>query len=309
MKKYCHCSIVIILMAFASSCGNLPSQEELATMSLEERWAYLEEGQPLEEVHHLLGEPVRTIQKGNISLDQYDCALCLTKVDKHNGLLAWNLPVKGFEEEAQLFYIGEAPSDLTRTIMKSLSSSISSGKESIKPYKENMEEVLDDLFQEIESLQGEKGQQLKETLQKNTVEGLEELRRFLKEDVGEHTEEWLALQKELMEKGWEEHGDEAIEFLDELTEEIKNLKVEDVKINNKNEPTAKEKEQGRPETRAAQWAAIKEGMTEEEVVGILGEPKSKKHWSGNIDYKYECFHCKVVFNERGKVWAWHSPEL
>lgn len=228
MKKYCYCSMVMLLVTFASSCGSVPTQEELGAMSLEERWSYLEEGQTSEEVHHLLGEPVRTIQNGNIRLDQYACALCLTKVDATKGLLAWNPPVEGFEEEAQLFYIGEEPSDLGTSILKGITSSIFSnnGNTAINPTTSSQEikDVLDGVFQEIEALGGVKGQELKEALQKNGAEGLAELRQFLDEHIGENGEQLVALQQQLLQQGWDEHGEEAIQALEKLTQELRAMK-------------------------------------------------------------------------------------
>lgn len=298
MKKYSCYSLVAALMMSLLSCNHWPTQEELANMNLEERWGYLQEGQSLEEVHHLVGEPIRTLQQGNIQLDQYDCALCLTKVSKHNGLLAWNAPVQGFEEEAQLIYIGEQSTN----VLDNLVSMLPSGEE-VESAGEEMKEALEGLFQEMEKqLSGEKGKEWRESLERNTKEGLQELERFLREDVGDNTEGLLQLQKELLEKNWEEHGEEIIQLLEELQQKLQELEAE-------KEGPSSTTEIEVPTSRAAQWAAIKIGMTEEEVVAILGVPTSKSYWGGSIIYKYECHLCKVTFNEEGKVWTWSSPDL
>lgn len=219
MKKYNCYSLVAVLMVSLLSCNHWPTQEELASMSLEERWGYLQEGQSLEEVHHLLGQPIRTIQQGNIQLDQYDCALCLTKVSKHNGLLAWNAPVQGFEEEAQLIYIGEQPNG----ILENLSSMLPSGEE-VESAGEDMKEALEGFLQEMENqLSGEEGKEWRESLERNAKEGLQELERFLKEDIGEQAEEFLQLQQEFLEQNWEENREEVIQLLEELNQKLQEL--------------------------------------------------------------------------------------
>lgn len=282
------------------ACNQLPSQEEMASMSLEERWGYLEEGQSSEEVQHILGEPIRTVQQGNIQLNQYDCALCLTKVDKHSGLLAWNAPVKGFEEEAQLIYIGEESS----SVFEDLTSMLPSDEE-VEAAGADMKDALEGLFQEMEKqLSGEEGKAWREELERNAKEGLQELERFLREDIGDNTEGFLQLQKELLEENWEEHKDEVIQLLEEL-----NQKLQELEENKEQEYPPSTTEREVPIGRAAQWAAVKKGMTEAEVIAILGVPNSKRHWAGNVIYKYECHLCRVTFNEQGKVWTWSSPDL
>jgi outer membrane protein assembly factor BamE (lipoprotein component of BamABCDE complex) len=295
MNKAYGYGMIGILIWGLGACQGLPTAEELNNMTQEERWAYLEEGQSLEEVHHLLGEPIRTLQKRNITLDQYDCALCLTKVDKNSGLLAWNPPVKGFEEEAELLYMGEPPTNWSRKLLKSLPSLPKHTFE--LPSKQEIEEALNDVRREIEALKGEKGEKLLRILRKQSEEGLQELQRFLEEDIGENAEEW----RRVLEQNWEEHGPEIIEQLEQLTQELKNLKEEE------NYKIVEEEE--RPTTRAEQWIAIREGMTMDEVVAVLGEPNSVKQWSGNTRFTYECFNCTVTFDRLGRVWAWNSPEL
>lgn len=61
-------------------------------------------------------------------------------------------------------------------------------------------------------------------------------------------------------------------------------------------------------TRSEKWESLKKGMTEETVLRILGKPSSKKSWSGQTSYKFECFLCETTFNENGKLWSWYSPE-
>lgn len=61
--------------------------------------------------------------------------------------------------------------------------------------------------------------------------------------------------------------------------------------------------------REQQWKKIRNGLTKKQVIEILGEPNSTKHWSGNTEFTYECFTCTVTFGKTGKVWAWHSPSF
>lgn len=61
-------------------------------------------------------------------------------------------------------------------------------------------------------------------------------------------------------------------------------------------------------TRSEKWECLEMGMSEETVLRILGKPSSKKTWSGQKSYKFECFLCKTTFDQNGKLWAWHSPE-
>jgi outer membrane protein assembly factor BamE (lipoprotein component of BamABCDE complex) len=61
-------------------------------------------------------------------------------------------------------------------------------------------------------------------------------------------------------------------------------------------------------TRSEKWACLEKGMSEETVLRILGKPSSKKSWSGQTSYKFECFLCKATISENGKLWAWHGPE-
>ncbi|MFK7797831.1 MAG: hypothetical protein AB8E82_10290 [Aureispira sp.] len=299
MKKAYGYGIIGILILGLWSCQGLPTAEALNNMTQEERWAYLEEGQTLEEVHHLLGKPIRTLQKRNIILDQYDCALCLTKVDENSGLLAWNSPVKGFEEEAELLYMGEAPRNWSRELLKNLPSLPKHSFE--MPSKQEMEDVWKEVMNEIEELKGEKGENLLRILRKQSNDGLQELQRFLEEDVGDNAEEWLKAQREVLEKKWEERGPELINQLEQLTQELKNLKGE--------EAYEMVQQEDRPATRAEQWVAIRSGMNMDEVVALLGEPSSVKQWSGNTQFTYECFTCTVTFDRYGKVWAWNSPAL
>ncbi len=311
MNNACYYSSVVLLFLLLFSCDSLPSEEALSEMSLEERWGYLEEGQTAEEVHHLLGAPVHTVQRGNIRLDQYDCALCLTKVGKNSGLMAWNPPVKGFEEEADLLHIGEAPSDLPTSILKGLSSSIFSTapNASAPNLSENLEATWEELFEGIERFRGEEGRALREQLRRHAEGSALELQRFLEKNVGENLEGFLRLQEEMLRQGWEEHGDEAVQFLEQLTKELKDL-------DSKSRDSSSTKGQRAPEptetaalTRADQWAAIKRGMEVQQVIDLLGEPTAKRRWSGNLEYTYECFTCVVTFNEQGQVWAWNSPEF
>ena len=292
--------IIGVLIWGIWSCQKLPTAEELSNMTQNERWAYLEEGQSLEDVHHLLGQPVRTLQKRNIILDQYDCALCLTKVDKNSGLLAWNPPVKGFEEEAELLYMGEPPRNWSHELLKNLPSLSEHTLE--MPSKREMEKILNDVRNEIEALKGEKGEKLLRILRNKSENGLQELQRFLEEDIGEHAEEW----RKILEENWEAHGPEIISQLEQLTQELKSLKEEEVY---RMVPPENSTDAQAPATRVEQWIAIQEGMTMDEVVALLGEPSSVKQWSGNTRFTYECFNCTVTFDRFGRVWAWHSPEF
>jgi len=61
-------------------------------------------------------------------------------------------------------------------------------------------------------------------------------------------------------------------------------------------------------TRPEKWACLEKNMSEETVLKILGKPSSKKSWSGQTSYKFECFLCETTFNQNGKLWSWNSPE-
>lgn len=61
-------------------------------------------------------------------------------------------------------------------------------------------------------------------------------------------------------------------------------------------------------TRSEKWDCLQKGMSEETVLRILGKPSSKKSWSGQTSYKFECFLCRTTLDENGKLWAWHGPE-
>ncbi|CAA6802088.1 MAG: Unknown protein [uncultured Aureispira sp.] len=61
-------------------------------------------------------------------------------------------------------------------------------------------------------------------------------------------------------------------------------------------------------TRFEKWDCLEKRMTKETVVRILGKPSSKKNWSGQTSYTFECFLCETTFDENGKLWSWHSPE-
>jgi hypothetical protein len=60
-------------------------------------------------------------------------------------------------------------------------------------------------------------------------------------------------------------------------------------------------------TRFEKWESLEEGMLQENVFRILGKPSSKKNWGGQTSYKFECFSCKVTFNENGQLWSWFGP--
>ncbi|MFT5647905.1 MAG: hypothetical protein ACI976_002600 [Aureispira sp.] len=61
-------------------------------------------------------------------------------------------------------------------------------------------------------------------------------------------------------------------------------------------------------TRSEKWESLEMGMSEETILRILEKPSSKKNWSGQKTYTFECFLCTTTFDKKGKLWSWHSPE-
>ncbi|WMX13306.1 MULTISPECIES: hypothetical protein [unclassified Aureispira] len=60
-------------------------------------------------------------------------------------------------------------------------------------------------------------------------------------------------------------------------------------------------------TRSEKWASLEKGMSQENVLRILGKPSSQKVWSGQTTYKFECFTCSATFSEDGELWSWFGP--
>jgi len=60
-------------------------------------------------------------------------------------------------------------------------------------------------------------------------------------------------------------------------------------------------------TRFEKWESLEKGMSKETVLRILGEPSSKKVWSGQTSYTFECFACTTTFNKNGTLWSWFAP--
>jgi outer membrane protein assembly factor BamE (lipoprotein component of BamABCDE complex) len=304
---------IALLSTLLLACESLPSTEDLAEMNLEERWSYLEEGQAVEDVHYLLGTPIQTIERGNIRLDQYDCALCLTKIDKNRGLLAWNPPVKGFEGEADLLTIGGGLNQLPAQLIDGVTSIVGEVASELSEVPEAsqraIEETLDGLFEGLERLQGDEGQELRTQLSRSSEELARLLGQFLEEhadEIGDGVEQLIQLQQQLLEEGIEEHGETLKQYLEELSRAIK--EAERKKEAEEFVPIFEPKEKTAPNSdRAKQWAALQKGMTQKEVVALLGRPTEQNSWAGQITYTFECHNCTVTFNERGRVWAWNSP--
>jgi len=63
-------------------------------------------------------------------------------------------------------------------------------------------------------------------------------------------------------------------------------------------------------TISERWNLIRNGLTQQQVIKILGTPSSKQKWSDQTTFEYyKDSTCNVTFGSDGRVWSYNSPKF